>query len=205
MGAVLNALNYRSMRPPSRYACSTARRKSHHRPRARADRGAGAEESARDLRGRHRRRRWPRRRAPRRDRLRVVARRGRSGFELRGPDEWDSLALLYTSGTTGVQGLAYHHRASYLNALGTRSASGSTAALGVPVDAADVSCSGWTTPGRDRRSRHARVPAPGRFRRSIFPAIERHSRDAPVRRAMGVVQHAGARAEGAEAPNSIIA
>ena len=37
-----------------------------------------------------------------------------------GPlDEWDSLALLYTSGTTGdPKGVVYHHRGAYLNALG---------------------------------------------------------------------------------------
>ncbi|HYE51898.1 MAG TPA: acyl-CoA synthetase [Azospirillaceae bacterium] len=34
-------------------------------------------------------------------------------------DEWDSLALNYTSGTTGdPKGVLYHHRGAYLNALG---------------------------------------------------------------------------------------
>ncbi|MBP2316460.1 acyl-CoA synthetase [Azospirillum soli] len=38
----------------------------------------------------------------------------------RGPeDEWDALALNYTSGTTGnPKGVVYHHRGAYLNALG---------------------------------------------------------------------------------------
>lgn len=40
--------------------------------------------------------------------------------ELRYPrDEWDAIALNYTSGTTGnPKGVVYHHRGAYLNALG---------------------------------------------------------------------------------------
>src|SRR3546814_240810 len=34
-------------------------------------------------------------------------------------DEWQSISLLYTSGTTGnPKGVVYHHRGAYLNAVG---------------------------------------------------------------------------------------
>jgi fatty-acyl-CoA synthase len=45
---------------------------------------------------------------------------GDPGFaELTPRDEWDAIALNYTSGTTGnPKGVVYHHRGAYLNALG---------------------------------------------------------------------------------------
>jgi fatty-acyl-CoA synthase len=42
-----------------------------------------------------------------------------SFVEMPPPDEWDAIALNYTSGTTGnPKGVVYHHRGAYLNALG---------------------------------------------------------------------------------------
>lgn len=45
---------------------------------------------------------------------------GDDGFKPLGPlDEWDAIALNYTSGTTGnPKGVVYHHRGAYLNAIG---------------------------------------------------------------------------------------
>ncbi len=45
---------------------------------------------------------------------------GDPGFGWQPPaDEWDAIALNYTSGTTGrPKGVVYHHRGAYLNALG---------------------------------------------------------------------------------------
>ena len=41
-------------------------------------------------------------------------------FQWQGPDnEWDAIALNYTSGTTGdPKGVVYHHRGAYLNSIG---------------------------------------------------------------------------------------
>ena len=76
----------------------------------------------------------------------ALLREGDPDFAWPGPlDEWDSLSLLYTSGTTGdPKGVVYHHRGAYLNALGN--------ALAFRLDADSVylwtlpmfHCNGWT-------------------------------------------------------------
>ena len=77
-------------------------------------------------------------------------------------DEWDPIALNYTSGTTGnPKGVVYHHRGAYLNAVsnalswelgGRRSISGPCRCFTATAGA---------FPGRSRPSRGARLPAGG--------------------------------------------
>jgi fatty-acyl-CoA synthase len=62
-------------------------------------------------------------------------------------DEWDSIALNYTSGTTGdPKGVLYHHRGAYLNAMGNalafRLAPESVYLWTLPM----FHCNGWTYP-----------------------------------------------------------
>ena len=54
-------------------------------------------------------------------------------------DEWDAIALNYTSGTTGnPKGVVTHHRGAYLNALSQHRILGHAGARRLSVDAADV-------------------------------------------------------------------
>ena len=72
--------------------------------------------------------------------------RGDRTFALPGPqDEWDSAALLYTSGTTGdPKGVVYHHRGAYLNALGNALAFGLSPRSVYLWTLPMFHCSGWT-------------------------------------------------------------
>jgi fatty-acyl-CoA synthase len=71
---------------------------------------------------------------------------GNDVYPLPGPkDEWDSLALLYTSGTTGdPKGVVYHHRGAYLNALGNALAFNLTPRSVYLWTLPMFHCSGWT-------------------------------------------------------------
>ena len=78
----------------------------------------------------------------------ALLRDGDPNFAWAGPDdEWQSLCLLYTSGTTGdPKGAVYHHRGAYLQALGN------AVMFGLSFDSAYLwtlpmfHCSGWSYP-----------------------------------------------------------
>ncbi|MDM0117040.1 acyl-CoA synthetase [Variovorax sp. J22R133] len=60
-------------------------------------------------------------------------------------DEWDSIALNYTSGTTGdPKGVLYHHRGAYLNAMGNALAFGLTPDTAYLWTLPMFHCNGWT-------------------------------------------------------------
>ena len=71
---------------------------------------------------------------------------GDPGFAWAGPDdEWESICLLYTSGTTGdPKGVVYHHRGAYLNALGNALAFGLSPRSVYLWTLPMFHCSGWT-------------------------------------------------------------
>ncbi len=62
-------------------------------------------------------------------------------------DEWDAIALNYTSGTTGrPKGVVYHHRGAYLSALGNVLACGLPPAPTYLWTLPMFHCNGWTFP-----------------------------------------------------------
>ena len=73
---------------------------------------------------------------------------GDPGHEWPRPaDEWQALALLYTSGTTGnPKGVVYSHRGAYLNALGNALAFGLTPRSVYLWTLPMFHCNGWTYP-----------------------------------------------------------
>jgi fatty-acyl-CoA synthase len=60
-------------------------------------------------------------------------------------DEWTTIALNYTSGTTGSpKGVLYHHRGAYLNAIGNAMTMGVTARSRYLWTLPMFHCNGWT-------------------------------------------------------------
>jgi len=101
---------------------------------------------------------------------------GDPAFALPGPgDEWDALALLYTSGTTGnPKGVVYHHRGAYLNALGNALAFGLTPRSVYLWTLPMFHCSGWTYTWAVTAAGGTHVCLRKVDPALIFPAIERH-------------------------------
>ena len=101
---------------------------------------------------------------------------GDPGFALSDPeDEWDSLALLYTSGTTGnPKGVVYHHRGAYLNALGNALAFGLTPRSVYLWTLPMFHCSGWTYTWAVTAAGATHVCLRKVDPALIFPAIEEH-------------------------------
>lgn len=90
-------------------------------------------------------------------------------------DEWDAIALNYTSGTTGdPKGVVYHHRGAYLNSIGNALAWG----LGphpvylwvLPM----FHCNGWCFPWTITAVAGTQVCLRRPDAAAIFAAIERH-------------------------------
>ncbi|HUB97733.1 MAG TPA: acyl-CoA synthetase [Stellaceae bacterium] len=93
----------------------------------------------------------------------------------RPADEWQAIALNYTSGTTGnPKGVVYHHRGACLNALGNVMAFGLGPASVYLWTLPMFHCNGWTYPWAVTAAAGTHVclrrvdPGP------IFAAIERH-------------------------------
>jgi fatty-acyl-CoA synthase len=101
---------------------------------------------------------------------------GDPACELPGPeDEWEALALLYTSGTTGnPKGVVYHHRGAYLNALGNALAFGLTPRSVYLWTLPMFHCSGWTYTWAVTAAGGTHVCLRKVDPALIFPAIERH-------------------------------
>ncbi len=118
-----------------------------------------------------------RRRAARRRRLRAVHRRRRPGASTgkHPDDEWQAIALNYTSGTTGnPKGVVYHHRGAYLNALSN------IIDWGMPRHAVYLwtlpmfHCNGWCFPWTVAASAGTNVCLRRVEARRIFDAIRAH-------------------------------
>ena len=90
-------------------------------------------------------------------------------------DEWQSICLLYTSGTTGnPKGVVYHHRGAYLNAIGN------LITFGLKRDSVYLwtlpmfHCNGWTFTWAVTAAAATHVCLRKVDPALIYPAIQRH-------------------------------
>ncbi len=101
---------------------------------------------------------------------------GDTNFAWRGPgDEWDAIALNYTSGTTGnPKGVVYHHRGAYLNSLSN------IVSWGMPPQAIYLwtlpmfHCNGWCFPWTLAANSGTNVCLRRVNAKLIFDAIREH-------------------------------
>jgi len=90
-------------------------------------------------------------------------------------DEWQAIALSYTSGTTGnPKGVVYHHRGAYLNAIGNTIAFGLTPASVYLWTLPMFHCSGWTYTWAVTAAAGTHVCLRRVDPALIFPAIAEH-------------------------------
>ena len=90
-------------------------------------------------------------------------------------DEWDTISLLYTSGTTGdPKGVVYHHRGAYLNALGNALTFGLTPDSVYLWTLPMFHCNGWTYTWAVTAMGGTHVCLRRVDPALIFPAIKRH-------------------------------
>jgi fatty-acyl-CoA synthase len=90
-------------------------------------------------------------------------------------DEWQSISLLYTSGTTGnPKGVLYHHRGAYLNAMGNALAFGLSPGTVYLWTLPMFHCNGWTYTWAVTAVGGTHVCLRRVEPAAIFPAIERH-------------------------------
>ena len=90
-------------------------------------------------------------------------------------DEWQAIALSYTSGTTGnPKGVVYHHRGAFLNAIGNSIAFGLTPASVYLWTLPMFHCSGWTYTWAVTAATGTHVCLRRVDPELIFPAIAEH-------------------------------
>ena len=95
--------------------------------------------------------------------------------ELTPGDEWDAIALNYTSGTTGKpKGVVYHHRGAYLNALGNILVWGMRPHPVYLWTLPMFHCNGWCFPWTVTALAGTHVCLRRVEAGAIFDAIERH-------------------------------